>query len=565
MNPYDMNENNMNQNNENPNNIPNAQGGEPPRNAESDGWGPTPPRQTSNYGVPVGSPYVPHTPDSAYQQASGQQGAQMPQYGQQTPPNGPQYTGGPQQSPDSAYRAVEQTQQQYSTSSGWQNAPQERLPKKRRGVRIFVGSIACILAVAVIGFAGYGIYSLSSGVIAPQAPVSSSSEAQETPQNGGAPIEGINLADVPRTTTQVQPGERMSTEQIVEQVSPSVVAVLIYNNGYGGGPIGMGSGIVIREDGYIVTNAHVVENADALVVQQNNGETLEARIVGYDSQTDLAVIKVDATGLAAAQFGNSDQVKVGEKVIAIGNPRSMEFYGTVTQGIISGLNRQITAYDQTNGSSTDYMHLLQTDAAINEGNSGGALVNEYGQVIGINVAKSGGEGLGFAIPANDAKEIVDDLINVGYVTGRVRLGINSRGAVNQVEARNANLPYGIWVSSTDEGSDISKQGVLPGDIITKVDDTDITSLADVKSALEGKKPGDTVKLGVYRPPMANGSRKTGHFEVNVKVIEAVEESPQTKQEQAPATQAPSGQETVPNSPYGGQGIDPFEYFFGQFN
>lgn len=493
-----------------------------------------------NYGVPVGNPYNP-----VEQQ-------QHPNY-----------------QASSGFRPPEHAPtQQYSTSNGWQQAPQEPKPKKKRkGLKIFLGSVACVLAVTVVGFAGYGIYTLSTGGLAPQEPPASSAPSIVSGNGSNGNIQGIDLQDVPRVAAAASVDGKLTTEEIVDKVAPSVVAVLIYNNGYAGGPVGMGSGIIIREDGYIVTNAHVVSEADGLVVQRNNGDSLEARVVGLDSQTDLAVIKVDATGLPAAVFGNSDQVKVGEKVIAIGNPQSMSFYGTVTQGIVSGLNRQVSATDGR--SVTNYTDLIQTDAAINQGNSGGALVNEYGQVIGINAAKAGSngvEGLGFAIPSNDAKEVVDDLINVGHVTGRVLLGIRG-SAVNEVEAHNGQIPMGVRVASTTEGSDISKKGVIPGDIITKVDDKEITSVSDIQTALKGKKPGDTVKLEVYRAPLQNSGRKTGFFTVSVQVVEDTGEDDQPQQSNTPQQQQP---QYGNGGGYGDGGngsggyIDPFDYFFGQF-
>lgn len=504
------------------------------RQNQDSGWGPPP----TNYGVPVGRPYVPgEQPDTAHHEA-----------GTSTQP-----------------------EQQYSAANGWQAAPGAMKPKrKKKGLQVFFGCVACVMAIVTVGFAGYGIYSLNTAMKHNSQEQEQSSPAVVGGSSAGTPAvpqQGIDLQDVPRAAASVSADGQMATEEIVEKVAPSVVAVLIYVDGYGGGPKGMGSGIIIREDGYIVTNAHVVENSTGLVVQRDNGDSLEARVVGIDSQTDLAVIKVDAAGLPAAVFGNSDQVKVGEKVIAIGNPRSMDFYGSVTQGIVSGLNRQIKATDGRK--ITSYSDLIQTDAAINQGNSGGALVNAYGQVIGINAAKSGEvgvEGMGFAIPANDAKAVVDDLINVGHVTGRVLLGITTRGAVNQVEAQQGNLPNGVWVSSTTEGSDISKKGVLPGDIITKVDGKDVASVADIQSALKGKKPGDVVTIDVYRAPMPNGSRKTGSFQVNVELLEDTGETAQPSQQQ---------QQQQPDYGYGngyGNGsdsqeeypgfIDPFEYFFG---
>lgn len=534
--------NEFHQDQESPNNTQNSSydgsspmsAGSPYPQRQDDGWG----APSSNYGVPVGRPYVPgEQPDTAHHETAGST----------------------------------QPQQQYSAANGWQAAPGAVKPKRRkRGLQIFFGCVACVMAVITVGFAGYGIYSLNT--VMKHNPQNQSQSSPSvvggisagTPAAPTAPQQGIDLQDVPRAAASVSADGQMATEEIVEKVAPSVVAILIYIDGYGGGPKGMGSGIIIRDDGYIVTNAHVVESATGLVVQRDNGDSLEARVIGIDSQTDLAVIKVDATGLPAAVFGNSEQVKVGEKVIAIGNPRSMDFYGSVTQGIVSGLNRQIQATDGRK--ITSYSDLIQTDAAINEGNSGGALVNAYGQVIGINVAKSGAvgvEGMGFAIPANDAKAVVDDLINVGHVTGRVLLGITTRGAVNQVEVQQGNLPNGVWVSSTTEGSDISKKGVLPGDIITKVDGKDVASVADIQSALKGKKPGDIVTVDVYRAPMSNGSRKNGSFQVSVELLEDTGQTAQpSQQDQQQQPNYGNGygngngsQEEYPN-------FDPFEYFFG---
>ncbi len=303
--------------------------------------------------------------------------------------------------------------QQYSTVNGWQEKnryarPQDKEPyqwnfseyeqaqaakpkRKKKGLMVFSIVMASVLVVSLLSFAGIGIYSTFAGN---PAETDSTSPSLQVPADN---LPSITLQDKPQTEEETLPDGKLSTEQIVEKVEPSVVAITTYVNYQNYQAEGMGSGIVIREDGYIVTNAHVVEGAVGITVQMNDGTEYEGRMVGVDSKTDLAVVKVDAKGLKAATFGNSDQTKVGEKVIAIGNPQSMEFYGSVTQGIVSGLNRSLTA------GNTNYTQLIQTDAAINPGNSGGALVNEYGQIIGINSAKvvsTGAEGMGFAIPAS---------------------------------------------------------------------------------------------------------------------------------------------------------------------
>lgn len=309
-----------------------------------------------------------------------------------------------------------------------------------------------------------------------------------------------------------------------------------------------------------MTNAHVIEGAKGITVQLSDGTSYEGRVVGSDTQTDLAVIKIDAAGLTAAVFGNSDQVKMGEKVLAIGNPQSMAFVGSATQGIVSGLNREVTAGGQNGTAVTHYTNLIQTDAAINPGNSGGALVNEYGQVIGINSAKvaaTGAEGMGFAIPSNQAKEIVDDLIAYGRVTGRVRLGIYAI-EVDEVLARLNHVPTGLLVQSTEEGSDISSKGVVPGDIITKVDGTEIAGTSDLSEVIEGKKPGDTVELEVYRPSQRpNGEGR--FFNITVALMEDMGD---TTAQQPQTQQVPQQEQQPSEDQYYNDMEDFFNRFFG---
>ena len=259
-----------------------------------------------------------------------------------------------------------------------------------------------------------------------------------------------------------------------------------------------------REE-YIITNAHVIYDTESeyqmgkatsvkVVMGENHDEEYEAQIVGYDIQTDLAVLKIDAEGLTPAEFGNSDDLKVGELVVAIGNPLGFELYGTTTCGIVSAKNREVQLEDRT-------MTLIQTDAAINSGNSGGMLLNAYGQVIGINSMKMSSsygeasvEGLGFAIPISDAEEIIMSLIQNGYVTGRPLLGI-SGATITAEQAKFNNLPQGVYVYSA---SDNSTADLQKGDVITAIDGVEITSMDELNEQKNKHKAGESVTLTICR-------------------------------------------------------------------
>lgn len=253
--------------------------------------------------------------------------------------------------------------------------------------------------------------------------------------------------------------------------------------------LGSGSGIIFREDGYIVTNYHVIENATSVTVTLDNDKEYEARIVGSDSSSDLAVLKIDASGLPAATLGDSDQLQVGELVVAIGNPLGYE--NSVTDGIVSGLNRQLTNY-------TDAMTLIQTNASINSGNSGGALVNSKGEVVGINSAKlvdSNAEGMGFALSINEVKPILEELISKGHVS-RPYLGvsINSQYQVDEDTAERYEIPMGIQIAEVVQGGPAQKAGLQAGDIIYKVNDTLIQSFDDLSDIIDNCKVGDQLRI-----------------------------------------------------------------------
>lgn len=243
------------------------------------------------------------------------------------------------------------------------------------------------------------------------------------------------------------------------------------------------SGIILTDDGYIVTNQHVIADANEITIILNSGEEYVATLVGADEKTDLAVLKINATGLTPATLGDSNLVEVGDLAVAIGNPLGQELAGTVTSGVISAVNRKMTIDNRS-------YNLIQTDAAINPGNSGGALVNKYGEVVGINsikMSRDGIEGIGFAIAMSEAKPIIDDLMNSGYVSGRTRVGITA------TESRN-----GLTVYSVTEGSGAEKAGIKAGDLIVKVDNIAVTSVSELNEIKDKKSPGDYITLTVIR-------------------------------------------------------------------
>ncbi len=381
-------------------------------------------------------------------------------------------------------------------------APQKPARGKKTGVKVFFSILAAVLSLSVLGFAGFGIYSLTAdgSLLQHPAPEAASSQVEDTSSTATASSgTGLNIADVPSSADNgiVSVGGLLTTKQINLKVAPSVVGIVNYQMDAGWVPAGEGSGIVLTADGYIVTNAHVVNGAQGIKVVLSTGKEYEAKLIGLDVKTDLAVVKIEATGLTAAEFGNSDQMAAGDKVVAIGNPGGLEFAGSITQGIISAVNRPIA-------SSTGYtMDCIQTDAAINPGNSGGPLVNEYGQVVGINSSKIAAteyEGIGFAIPINTAKPIIDDLIKNGRVTGRAKIGITIEGEITEMSAQLYSIPTGILIAGVDKGSDIAAKGVRANDIITKIDGAKVDTTNQIYDILNKHKPGDTIKLTIFRRP-----------------------------------------------------------------
>lgn len=315
---------------------------------------------------------------------------------------------------------------------------------------------------------------------------------------------GMKLESNPKDT---KTNDSYTAAKASEKVSDSVVGILCYSDDVPDQAdtktaSSQGSGIIFSQDGYVITNAHVIGNsktAYAIRVVTSDGKEYKAGVVGYDSRTDIAVLKMDdAKGLTPATFGDSSQLEVGQDIIVVGNPGGLDYQNTTTKGVISALDRKLST-----SSLTKY---IQTDAAINPGNSGGPLVNYYGQVVGITTSKIVSEtyeGMGFAIPSQTVKSIVDTLVKNGYVEGRVKIGISGI-AVTSDQASNYNVPQGIYVQSIVSGGPCDGTSLKKGDIITEVDGETITSFADVYAILETHKPGDKIKVKYYSSSSGDG-------------------------------------------------------------
>ena len=321
-----------------------------------------------------------------------------------------------------------------SYSSGSYYSGYDEEPKKKGSGNTKVIAAAMVCSIILSGAAGFG-----GGILASR--FTESESVQDTPSSSiSSSMAPSSPAEANTVNTTVSSGA-MSIAEIAAATANSVVEITTESVVTGGGfwvqqyvASGAGSGVILSEDGYIATNNHVIENATSVTVRLHNGESYEAQIIGADSEKDVALIKIDATGLTPAKIGDSDALVVGEDTVAVGNPLG-QLGGTVTNGIVSALDREITIDGQT-------MNLLQTNAAINPGNSGGGLFNEKGELVGLVVAKSAGsdlEGLGFAIPINDVMEVVEQLKEFGYVTGKPYLGI-SLVDINTVQRA---MQYGV--------------------------------------------------------------------------------------------------------------------------
>ena len=303
----------------------------------------------------------------------------------------------------------------------------------------------------------------------------------------------MNLQAAPKGIDNIPEGGGMALQDIYTLNIPSVVSITCQSSRGSSS----GTGVVLTADGYIVTNAHVVENAQIISVQLTDDRSFAARLVGCDTVSDLAVLRIDCADLTPAQFGDSSTLRVGDTVVAIGDPLGAAFRGTYTNGIVSAINRDVDMNGRT-------MTLIQTNAALNSGNSGGPLINCYGQVIGINTMKigtftddAGVEGLGFAIPSTQVKEIVDQIVAQGYVSGRPSIGFTGE-ALSTFYQHYYRMPAGLYITEVEPGSDAAKKGIQEGDMLLYLGDTRVTSTQDLKTALYDSEAGDVVEVIVYR-------------------------------------------------------------------
>ena len=404
----------------------------------------------------------------------------------------------PQPEPETAYTAPQ-------TDNGAGGAtppvhpvqPQDAQPPKKKkkfnGKRVARSAVALVLAAAM-GFAGGFVGAKFGGsgkvVIQQVAPSSTADSASGSDSS---------------ITAASSSGSSLTTEQVADLVSPSVVVItteqVVYSqwSWYGQNQVesGAGSGVIISSDAYILTCAHVVDGASTITVTIGDKD-YTATLVGEDTTSDIAVIKIDADGLTPATVGNSDSLKVGQSVMAVGNPLG-ELGGTVTSGIVSALNRSVTIQGT---SSTNTMSLIQMDASVSPGNSGGGLFNMNGELVGIVNAKSSSsdaEGLGFAIPINDAIKVAQELLENGYVTGRPYLGITYLAVTDAQTASQLGVnAYGVYVVEVVKGGPAEKAGLQAGDRIVSVDGTEIASKDDLGTLMQKHAAGDTLSITIAR-------------------------------------------------------------------
>ena len=412
--------------------------------------------------------------------------------------NTPNQYNDPQPEPETAYTAPQ-------TDNGAGGAtppvhpvqPQDAQPPKKKkkfnGKRVARSAVALVLAAAM-GFAGGFVGAKFGGsgkvVIQQVAPSSTADSASGSDSS---------------ITAASSSGSSLTTEQVADLVSPSVVVItteqVVYSqwSWYGQNQVesGAGSGVIISSDGYILTCAHVVDGASTITVTIGDKD-YTATLVGEDTTSDIAVIKIDADGLTPATVGNSDSLKVGQSVMAVGNPLG-ELGGTVTGGMISALNRSVTIQGS---SSVNTMSLIQMDASVSPGNSGGGLFNMNGELVGIVNAKSSSsdaEGLGFAIPINDAIKVAQELLENGYVTGRPYLGITYLAVTDAQTASQLGVnAYGVYVVEVVKGGPAEKAGLQAGDRIVSVDGTEIASKDDLGTLMQKHAAGDTLSITIAR-------------------------------------------------------------------
>ena len=412
--------------------------------------------------------------------------------------NNNEFTSEPSQQSSNSYPySFEQpfdAQQQPFAAQPQPSAPvPERKKKSGKAGKIVALLLACAL---VGGGSGFGAAALmqKNAAAQPQSTTQASSDASVM-------LEAKRQAAALQVAS-VDTGKVLTPSEVYAQNVNSTVGITtsITTNyfGYQTTSAAAGSGFILTQDGYILTNYPVVEGSNSIKVTTYDGTSYDAQLIGYDESNDIAVLKIDASDLTPVVLGDSDTLNVGDSVVAIGDPLGVTLRGTMTDGIISAINRDLTVNDRT-------MNLIQTNAALNNGNSGGPLINCYGQVIGINTMKMSNfysssttvEGIGFAIPIDTAKPIIDELIEKGYVSGRPAIGIDGETlpATYRIYYR---LPEGIYVTRVYASSDAAAKGISEGDIITAINGIDVTTMEQLNRVKNQFTAGQTVTLTIYR-------------------------------------------------------------------
>lgn len=456
-----------------------------------------------------------------------------------------------------SFEPMDENSYRHMQSYGGGSMPPE--PKKKKGMAVKI--VALALSCALLG----GIGGAGAVAIALRNDVPQQSTALDAPQD--AQQEDKNEQQTPDTEEEKQPvvmtpvtsgvihvatneeGKNLSPADVYASYSGSVVGISCETtmNVYGqvSTAATAGTGFILSEDGYILTNNHVIEGADSIRVSLLDGTSYDAVVVGAESDNDLALLKIDVTGLKPVAIGKSADLMVGEMVCAIGNPLG-ELTDSLTVGYVSALDREIN----TDGTP---INMLQTDCAINPGNSGGPLFDMNGNVIGITTAKYASdqiEGLGFAIPIDDAMAIVADLLQYGYVTGKAYMGLTPV-TITETYAYYYNMPVGVYVSSVVEGSAAEKAGIKQADIILKLGEYEVETVTDLSSALKKYRAGDTTSVTVWR----SGEELTLDITFDEKPADTTVEVPAQQPEQG---QQGEGQYQLP------EGYDPFGGLFDGF-
>ena len=440
-------------------------------------------------------------------------------------------------------------------------------PKKHKGGMTGKGVVAVALVCALVGgLCGGGIAAAVRGGTVTDSGDSSSAQVQETEEDNGSAKDATVFNKTTIDVTTNSTSTKMTPQDVYENYVNAVV--LVYNQGTTSTYWGQtesrssGSGMIISKDGYVLTNNHVVSGAEKLTVMTTSGEEYDATVIGADEVNDVALLKIEGSeDFPTVSIGNSDKIEVGQQVCAIGNPLG-ELTNTLTVGYVSALDREIS--ESSTGTT---INMFQTDCAINSGNSGGPIFDMNGNVVGITTAKysSSGysnsasvEGIGFCIPINDAMSIVNDLMQYGYVKGRVSMGVSVRAMDNTV-AQYYNLPTGVYVADVTSGSAADNAGIQKGDLICAIDGDETTSVAALKQKLKDYTPGDSATVSIYRTETGDKLDVTITFDEMQ--AETTTENQQTEHQQDQQDQQDQkDQQDQSQQGQQGQTINPFDFF-----